>query len=78
MTLLLALLALSGAEGLQAPPEEACLEFARGVEKGTAARDPKGIDGALDLKALLDRTVEGVEGKKETIDGFREGLGEGF
>lgn len=72
MTLLLLLAAL------QAPSEEACLEFARGVEKATAARDPKGIDGALDLKALLDRTVEGVEGKQETIDGFRRGLSGGF
>ena len=63
---------------LQAPPEEACLEFARGVEKLTSAGDPKGIDGALDLERLLDRAVAGVEGKQETIDGFREGLGKGF
>lgn len=69
----LMILAAGLCAGEQLPTEQECTEFAKKIETGIAARDPKPLDEALDVKALIVRATEGVEADAKFRQGFITG-----
>lgn len=52
--------------------------FSRKIEESLRKGDPAPLDRAIDVDALLDRALRGVQAEPKAVEGFRAGVKKGF
>lgn len=75
MNLLALVLAFASA---QDPADKALEDLCRGIEESFRKGDPVVIDRAVDVDALVDRAVKGVNAEPASLAGFRAGVKKSF